>query len=90
MIRPYTWRPHPFPASAGWKNVYDEKPAVGQIVEVVFGIKRIVLAVYDPKWEHSFCNTRQTESLSSMPILWRATNRLPQHTVIEPDVVLAV
>lgn len=63
-------------------------PAEGATVEVRCpGLHRLV-AIYDTRWEHGFCNVARTEALPQRPMLWRPYNgvvstvrpRSPEHS----------
>lgn len=54
-----------------------ERPALDEIVDVVLSNRRVVMAVYNPKWENAFqvCGTQ--EALTMKPLAWRPRSRHP-------------
>jgi len=54
----------------GWTPYQpDNLPFEGQTVEVCLSNKRVLVAVYDPKWEHGF--HVNNEAVPNRPTMWR-------------------
>jgi len=57
---------------ARWHEMFDrERPVMNEIVKLLMLDKKVMLAVYNPKWEHGFRVYGKNESVPSKPIAWR-------------------
>lgn len=61
-----------------WHEMFDrERPIINEVVKLLMINKKIIVAVYNPRWENGFRVYGKNESVPSKPIAWRRHTNTP-------------